>query len=393
LYNSDILLNTYNRLEENLNKRNYFSTKLDYVHPIGFSAKIDAGYQLYYQQMNYVFNVDNVQSTIPFDYAEFRNSVYAGITYNLKKIGMQALLRVENSHIMADSVTRPDYACFLPSVNLQYKFSASHNLKFTYNRRINRPGIYDMNPYYKIGQNYDITQGNPDLKPDYRDRLQLTHTWNFGSNYFSPYVYQEYFTNKVGRQFLVINSPVTNTLTTITKPFNLLSGYESGGGVNAMLWYVNINARIYKGHFNEYTGGAIHIPAVNYFSYAITSYAFAQLDKKKTATLFAFLSYNGVNMNAQSKTYSLPIWGLGGQKQLKDHSIGIFYLLPFSRKVEFSRTETTTPAFNSLNKTRIDISNYIQFSYSFKFNKGKNVKKLNRTIDVESDSKSQTIGR
>ncbi len=64
------------------------------------------------------------------------------------------MLRVENSHIMADSVTDPNYACFLPSVNLQYKFSASHNLKFTYNRRINRPGIYDMNPYWKIGQNY-----------------------------------------------------------------------------------------------------------------------------------------------------------------------------------------------------------------------------------------------
>ena len=186
LYNSDSILSTYSRLEENLNERNYFSTKLNYVHPIGMSAKIEAGYQLYYQQMSYLFKINNQESTNLFEYAEFRNSVYGGITYNLKKIGMQAMLRVENSHIKADSVTQPNYACFLPSVNLQYKFSASHNLKFTYNRRINRPGIYDMNPYYKIGQNYDITQGNPDLKPDYRDRLQLTYTWNFGSNYFSP---------------------------------------------------------------------------------------------------------------------------------------------------------------------------------------------------------------
>ncbi len=393
LYNSDTPLSTYARVEENLNERNYFSTKLDYVHPIGFSAKIETGYQLYYQKMNYVFNVDNLQSTTPFNYEEIRNSIYGGITYNLKKIGMQALLRVENSHIMADSVTNHDYACFLPSANLQYKFSASHNLKFTYNRRINRPGIYDMDPYYKIGQNYNITQGNPNLKPDYRDRLQLTYTWNFGSNYFSPYVYQEYFTNKVGRQLLITTSPVNNALTTISKPFNLLTGYESGGGINAMLWYVNINARIYQGHFNEYTGDFIHIPAVNYFSYAITSYAFAQLDKKKTTTAFVFLNYNGVNVNAQSKTYSLPLYGIGVQKQLKDHSFGIFYLLPFSGKVQFSRTETETPYFNSSNRTRIDIGNYIQFSYSYKFNKGKNVKKLDRKIEVESDSKSQTIGR
>jgi hypothetical protein len=250
-----------------------------------------------------------------------------------------------------------------------------------------------MDPYYKISQNYNITQGNPDLKPDYRDRLQLTYTWNFGSNYFSPFVYNEYFSNRVGRQFQVINSPVNNTLTTISKPFNLLNGYETGGGLNAMLWYININARIYKGHFNEYIGQSVNIPAVNYFSYSITSYAFAQLDKKKKTTAFVYLSYNGVNMNAQSKTYSIPLYGIGIQQQIKDHNFGIFYLLPFSRKVEFSRTETTTPAYNSRNITGIDISNYIQFSYSYKFNKGKNVKKLDRKIEVESDSKSQIIGK
>ena len=392
LYNSDSTLSTFVRLEENLNERNYFSTKLNYVHPIGLSAKFETGYQLYYQQLSYLFKIDNEESNL-FEYAEFRNSVYGGITYNLKKIGIQAMFRAENSHIKADSVTEPKYSCFLPSVNLQYKFSATHNLKFTYNRRINRPGIYDMNPYYKIGQNYDITQGNPNLKPDYRDRLQLTYTWNFGSNYFSPNIYTEYFSNKVGRQFQLINSPINNALTTISKPFNLLSGYETGGGINAMLWYVNINARIYKGHYNEYTGQSIVIPALNYFSYSLTSYAFAPLSKDKKTTAYIFLSYNGVNLTAQTKTYSIPFYGLGMQKQLKDHSFGIFWLLPFSTNIKFSKTNTDTPAFNSQNTTGFNVSNYIQFSYSYKFNKGKNVKKLDRKIDIESDSKSQTIGR
>jgi outer membrane receptor protein involved in Fe transport len=393
LYNSNIPLTTYSRMEENQNKRNYFSAKLDYVQPIGMSAKIEGGYQLYYQQLNYVFNIDNVESNTPFNYAELRNSIYGGVTWNMKKLGFQSMLRVENSHINADSVTQPNYACFLPSVNLQYKFSPSHNLKFTYNRRINRPGIYDMDPYYKISQNYNITQGNPDLKPDYRDRLQLTYTWNFGSNFFAPYVYQEYFANRIGREFQVVVSPVTNGLTTITKPFNLLNGYETGGGLNAMLWYININARIYKGHFNEYKGQLVTIPAVDYFSYSITSYAFMQFDKNKKTTAFLFLSYNGVNMNAQSKTFSVPLYGVGLQKQIKDHSFGVFYLMPFTGVTKFSRTETSTPAFNSTSVTGIDFKNYIQFSYSFKFNKGRNVKKLDRKIDVESDSKGQIIGR
>lgn len=390
-YNTDSVLNTYVRLEDNLNERNYYSAKLNYVQPIGLSAKIETGYQLYYQQMSYDFKINDQESNNLFEYAEFRNSVYGGITYNLKKIGFQAMLRVENSHIKADSVTEPKYSCFLPSVNLQYKFSASHNLKFTYNRRINRPGIYDMNPYYRIDQNYNVSQGNPDLKPDYRDRLQLTYTWNFGSNYLSPYVYKEYFSNKVGSEYLVIKSPIDNTLTTFTKPFNLLNGYELGGGINAMLWYININARIYKGHFNEYTGQSISIPARDYFSWSITSTAYGNLDKKKTITAFVFLSYNGVNINAQSKTYNIPFWGPGVQKQIKDHSIGVVWVLPFSTNVRLSRTETETTAYSSRNIIGFDASNYIQFMYSYKFNRGKNVKKLGRKVDVESDSKSNAI--
>ncbi len=391
IYNTDSVLNTYARLEENLNGRSYYSTKLNYVQPLGLSAKIETGYQLYYQQMSYDFKIDNQESDNLFEYTELRNSVYGGFTYNMKKIGFQTMLRIENSHIMADSVSEPDYSCFLPSVNLQYKFSASHNLKFTYNRRINRPGIYNMNPYYRIDQNYNVSQGNPDLKPDYRDRLQLTYTWNFGSNYFSPYVYKEYFSNKVGNEYSVINSPVSNTLTTFTKPFNLLSGFELGGGINAMLWYININARIYKGHLNEYTGQSITIPARDYFSYSIMSSAYANLDKKKKTTVFAFLSYEGVNIDAQSKTYSIPFYGPGIQRQLKNHSIGFVWLLPLSTHVKLSRTETETAAFYSRNIIGFDASNYIQFMYSYKFNKGRNVKKLDRKIDVESDSKSKAI--
>jgi outer membrane receptor protein involved in Fe transport len=393
LYNSNTEINSYSRLEDDINNRNYFSVKLNYVQPLGMSAKIETGYQIYNQQMSYLFNINNQESSNLFKYNEFRNSVYGGITFNLKKIGFQAMLRIENSHIKADSVTEPNYTCFLPSANVQYKFSASHNLKFTYNRRINRPGIYNMDPYYKIGQNYDISVGNPNLKPDYRDRLQLTYTWNFGSNYFSPYAYKEFYKNKIGNEYQVLTSPISGTLTTFTKPFNLLSGYESGGGVNAMLWYVNINARIYKGHINEYTGQTVTIPGLDYFSYSLTGYAFAQFDKNKKTTAFVYLSYNGVTRNAQSKTYSLPLYGIGGQKQIKDHSIGIFWLLPFSKNIEYQRTTTETPAFNSKNIVGFDVSGFVQISYSYKFNKGKNVKKIDHKVDVESDSKSQSIGK
>jgi hypothetical protein len=389
LYNSDLPLNVIRRLEDNLNYRDYTSLKLDYVHPVGMNTKIETGYQFYYQQLSYELKIDDSQEGNLFEYQEYRHSAYAGITFNLKKIGFQANLRVENSNILTDSVSDPTYTCLLPSMNLQYKFSASQNLKLTYNRRINRPGIYDMNPYWKIGQDYSITTGNPDLRPDYRDRIQLTFTKNFGSNYFSPSIYYEYLSDKVGQEINTVVSPIDGSVTTFTKPYNLLNGYEYGGGINAMLWFVNINARVYKGHFDEYN----NIPERDYFSYSINSYAFAHLDKNKKATAFAFISYNGVRVDAQTKTYSAPFYGFGAQKQMKNHSGGIFFLLPFSTDIKLSRAETEAPAITSQNIIGFDVSYYIQFSYSYKFNKGKNVKKLDRKIEIESDSKSQGIGK
>ncbi|HLN54429.1 MAG TPA: outer membrane beta-barrel family protein [Bacteroidales bacterium] len=392
-YSGEEIINSYSRLEDDINRRNYLSTKVDFVYPLGMYSKIETGYQLYLQQMGYDFKIDNKEGTNLFEYSELRNSAYAGLTFNLKKFGLQAMMRVENSHITADSVSKPDYSCFLPSANIQYKFSSAQNLKLTYNRRINRPGIYDMNPNPKIGQDYSVTRGNPGLRPDYRDRLQLTHTWNFGSNFLSPYIYDEFFADKTGNRFSLIQSPVNGSITTISRPYNLLNGYEFGGGLNAMLWYVNINARVFKGHYDGYTESAFSIPSRDYSSYALTGYAFANFDKKKKTTAVLYLAYNGVSMNAQSKTYSIPLYGTGFQYQLKDHNFGIFWLLPFSKNVKFQRTETATTAFTSENIVGIDMGSFIQFSYYYKFNKGRNVKKLDHKIEVESDSKGQAIGK
>lgn len=386
------LINTQPRYEDDFNERDYLSAKVDYTHPIGLSAKVEAGYQGYYQDLAYDFKVNKIETDNLFDYAELRNSAYAGFTANLKKLGFQALVRVEHSNIDADSVSEPSYLCLLPGMNLQYKFSATHNLKFTYNRRITRPGIYDMNPYFKIGQNNDVSQGNPDLRPEYRDRMQLTYTWNFGNNYLSPSVYYESLTNRIGRQFSGIISPLDSTLTTFTKPFNLLSGYEYGAGINAMLWFFNINARVFKGHFDSYSSPFAFLPERDYFSYSITTYAFSPLDKEKKTNAYVFLSYNGVSQDAQTKTYNMPIFGFGAQRQFKDHSLGFFYLLPFSKEITYQRTITETPGYYVRNTTGFDVSYFIQFMYSYKFNKGKNVKKLDKKIEVESDSKSQGFG-
>lgn len=52
-YNSEIVTSTYARLEDDVNQRDYISTKVDFVYPVGMNTKLEAGHQFYYQQLGY----------------------------------------------------------------------------------------------------------------------------------------------------------------------------------------------------------------------------------------------------------------------------------------------------------------------------------------------------
>ena len=382
------------RSENNKNDRNYFSGKIDYVLPVGFSSRLEMGYQFYYQGMNYDFRSSDSISNNVYKYSELRNSAYAGLIWNLGKFGFQSSIRGEYSNIKINESKNSEYLTLLPAANIQYKISGKQNVKLTYNRRINRPSVYDLNPFLRFNSNLSYSQGNPDLKPEYRNRFQLTYTLTLGSNYLSPSFYYEIMSNRIGSVNSVIVSPKDNVTAWLTMPQNIQTGYETGVGLNAMLYFININGRLYKGHINDYgyllNGLTNTIQGKDYSSYSVTSYAFAQM-LKKTLTGYLFVSYNGVVTNAQSKTYSTPMYGFGAQKTAGNHTFGFFYFLPFKKEYVYSKTVTETPGFNSTSISSFDVSYYVQIMYSFKFNKGKAVKKISKKVEVESDTKSGGI--
>jgi outer membrane receptor protein involved in Fe transport len=389
-YNTgDSLLKSSSYSENNINERSAYTAKVDYVQPLGISSRVETGYQYYYQFINYSYaSQDNL-----FKYIEARNAAYAGITYNIGKFGFQTTWRLEYSTFNvqgrnSDTIRDPsNYPAVLPSANIMYKITPLQNIKFTYNRRIRRPGISDLYPYPKISSNYNVSTGNLYLKPEYRDKLQLTYTLNIGKNYISPNVYYEKISSKIGTVNSLEISPLTMDSTLYTSPQNVLTGYERGVGLNAMLWFFNINARFYQGHYNSFGS----IAAQNYSSFAINSYVYGQLPWKINA--FGFINYNGVSVNYQSKTYSTPFYGFGAQKAIGNHTFGFFYLLPLSKNITLSKTITETSTVYSKTSYGFDVSYYIQFQYTYKFNKGRAVKKIVRKDESESDSKNNGIGK
>jgi hypothetical protein len=67
------------RNDSTITNRYYISSKADYVQPIGFSSRLEMGYQIYYQSMDYSQS-DKDKKESNYDYGEFRNAVYSGFT-------------------------------------------------------------------------------------------------------------------------------------------------------------------------------------------------------------------------------------------------------------------------------------------------------------------------
>ncbi len=390
--NGQDALNSVIRNEITINDRNYFNTKIDYVQPVGVDMRLEAGIQFFLQNMDYTYRTNTELASNNYNYAELRNAAYASFYWKLKKFSLQATVRTENSNIDINSDIKSKYTTLLPSVNLLYKFNTKHSLKLTYNRRINRPNLIRLNPFERLNNDLSVTSGNPYLKPEYKDRLQLSYTLNIKKVNFAPYIYHEFYSNKIDNFTTLKITSISEVPAVYSVPENLLTGYEQGFGMNATIAFFNLNGSIYRGHFNSYHDSLSIIPARDYSSFRLMSYVAKPLFKEKF-NLFAFINFNGAVRSAQTLTYSPLFYGAGFNQKIKNHTWGIFYLLPLSKSIQFSKVITETPIIYSKNIQLFDASWFVQVMYSYKFNKGRAVKKSDRNLQIDSDTQGGGLGR
>lgn len=111
---------------------------------------------------------------------EFKNrndilAAYLGYSAKVKKWGFKAGLRFESTHLdvkfpLSESMGinpspdfKTDYNNLVPSATITYQLKPSQTLRFGYNMRISRPGIWQLNPYRNTTNPNYISEGNPNL--------------------------------------------------------------------------------------------------------------------------------------------------------------------------------------------------------------------------------------
>jgi outer membrane receptor protein involved in Fe transport len=120
-----------------------------------------------------------------YNYTDEVYAAYMTFSQQLKKFSYQMGLRAESSRYVGDLIqTNQQFQniypiSLFPSGSATYNLDDKDDLQLSYSRRINRPGFMQMIPYTDYSDSLNLSRGNPALKPEFTNSLEMSYLKNF----------------------------------------------------------------------------------------------------------------------------------------------------------------------------------------------------------------------
>ena len=185
-----------NQWYDNDSRTTEHAGQIDYVNPLSPKHSIETGFKYtlrqniskvghYYMDNREWIPVRNDYST-DFEHISNIYAAYAGYAYKAQKFGLRTGLRAEGTwqyvkyRLDESKNFDVDYSNVVPNITVSYQLKPTQQLRLGYSLRIFRPSIWYLNPYVNDTDPFNISYGNPDLKPE------KSHGFNFNYSYFSP---------------------------------------------------------------------------------------------------------------------------------------------------------------------------------------------------------------
>jgi len=165
--------------------------KVDYNVGLSKTVKLEAGVKSSWVKTNNDLQAEelvnnnwqnDVRRSNQFIYDENVNAAYTNINKQFKNTSIQLGLRVEQTNskgnlVTTNTVVERSYWDFFPTLFVQQTLSKNNQLGFSYSRRIDRPSYDALNPFIYYLDQYTYNKGNPFLKPQYTNNLELSYTF------------------------------------------------------------------------------------------------------------------------------------------------------------------------------------------------------------------------
>jgi len=227
------------------------SPTLSYTEPVGKNQIVEFNYNYSYTKNTserYTYSLNNLSSK----YDHF-DSLYSNAfenTYNSNRLTVN--YRIQNTkynlsvgsglqqrNVNSINTTKntdinQHYINLTPTVNFQYIFSKTKNLRVNYSGRTGQPAIGQLQPIITTSDSINFSQGNPNLKQQFTNSLRVLYT-NFNpvtQRVMFATVNASMVSNDIQNAVVYLPSPPNSKGSQLTTPVNLNGTFNVNGYFN-----------------------------------------------------------------------------------------------------------------------------------------------------------------
>ncbi|MBB6609938.1 TonB-dependent receptor [Pontibacter sp. Tf4] len=209
-----------------------FVANADYMHPLSENSNLEAGFRSTFERLDEdsrFFSQNGTTDQLLLDpkqsnhfvYDETVHAVYANYNNKFRSISYQIGLRAEQTLTTADQrADSPDtnyepidnnYFSLFPTLFITNDFDDNNKVQFSYSRRINRPRSRFLNPFEDRSDIYNVRYGNPALRPEFVNSLELGYLRYMGDASFNGTVFYRHTTDEIERFRTATTITITET--------------------------------------------------------------------------------------------------------------------------------------------------------------------------------------
>ena len=228
---------------------NQYTLQADNIIPLKKGARFEGGVKAilrrassdfeslikYDEAENYKLNSAN---TDYFKYTQDVVGIYSMYSFRVKKSSFRFGARVEYTNVNGDFISsntqvKSNYATLLPNIQFTNRISKVTTLVATYTKRLQRPYIWDLNPFVFNNDSLNISYGNPELDPQTIHALSSQLRFAKGNTFAGINIEGSYSGNKI------LQYSSFDPQTGITKTTSLNIGKEFQSSLN-----LNLNTKL-----------------------------------------------------------------------------------------------------------------------------------------------------
>jgi ferric enterobactin receptor len=349
-----------------INKESTF--QLDYTHP--FKKVVwEAGVKAIMRDISNDSGVDSSDfgggNSTPvlgrnfiYNYNQDVMSAYTTLGFTLaKKYGFKLGGRFEQTEIDGSAVGNTNfspfsnnYGNFVPSVVVSRSFKNFQTIKVSYNKRIQRPSVFYLNPFRNSADAFNQSEGNPYLAPEISDNFELNYSTFIKTTVINASIYYRHTKDIIES---LVRSEIDNEGQTIALTTYDNIGENNSYGFNFFGSINPVKSLTLRGNFNIYTYDvkvgnnnptAIALDNKMYLMYNM--YLSGTYLFPKGITFETFLIANSPRRTFQGKNPSFNMWNLGLKKDIFDKkgSVGLNVIDPFNN-YKYFKTELKNSDF------------------------------------------------